>query len=229
MSKIKDIAKRIYNVTKRIQLNLTGDYHIESRVSLQHSKIDKYVSIFKDVNVVWSEIGKYTYIGSHTELPYCRIGKYCSIGSHVWLAEGLHPTEYVSTHPLMYGGMGYRMRGGVKIPHKSMFKEHNRLEEGSRLVCEIGNDVWIATGAIIAVGKKTVHIGDGAVIAAGAVVVGDVPDYAIVGGCPAKVIQYRFDEVTRERLLMSRWWDKDTDWLNGHIESYDDIKKFIEW
>ena len=177
---------------------------------------------------MWSEIGKYTYIGSHTELPYCRIGAYCSIASHVILAEGMHPTSYVSMHPLMYGGMGYRLRGGVKIPHKSAFHEHNRLEENSRIVCEIGNDVWIATGVIIAVGKDPVHIGDGAVIAAGAVVTGDIPNYAIAGGCPAKVIGYRFDESIRKKLHETRWWEKDTEWLNSHIELYDDVDRFIE-
>ena len=52
----------------------------------------------------------------------------------------------------------------------------------------IGNDVWIGARVII---LKGVHVGDGAVIAAGAVVSKDVPPYAIVGGVPAKVIKYR--------------------------------------
>lgn len=52
----------------------------------------------------------------------------------------------------------------------------------------IGDDVWIGARSII---LKGVHIGKGAVIAAGAVVTKDVPEYAIVGGVPAKVIKYR--------------------------------------
>ena len=52
----------------------------------------------------------------------------------------------------------------------------------------IGDDVWIGAGTIILAG---VHIGNGCVIAAGAVVNKDVPDYAIVGGVPAKVLKYR--------------------------------------
>ena len=52
----------------------------------------------------------------------------------------------------------------------------------------IGNDVWLCAHSIILPG---VHIGNGAIIAAGAVVTKDVPDYAIVGGNPAKIIKYR--------------------------------------
>lgn len=52
----------------------------------------------------------------------------------------------------------------------------------------IGNDVWIGMRSIIMPGVK---IGNGVVIGAGAIVTKDVPDYTIVGGCPAKVIRYR--------------------------------------
>lgn len=52
----------------------------------------------------------------------------------------------------------------------------------------IGNDVWIGMRVIIMPGVK---VGDGVVIGAGAVVTKDVPDFAIVGGVPAKVIRYR--------------------------------------
>lgn len=53
---------------------------------------------------------------------------------------------------------------------------------------KIEDDVWIGGGAIILAG---VHVGKGAIIAAGAVVNKDVPDYAIVGGIPARIIKYR--------------------------------------
>ena len=52
-----------------------------------------------------------------------------------------------------------------------------------------------------------VVIGDGAVVAAQSVVTKDVPAYGIVGGNPARLIRYRFDEETRRRLLEMAWWD----------------------
>jgi len=70
----------------------------------------------------------------------------------------------------------------------------------------IGHDVWIGLNAVIMNG---VNVGTGAVIGAGAIVTKDVPPYAIVGGVPAKVIKYRFDEETIEQLLSSRWWELD--------------------
>ena len=72
----------------------------------------------------------------------------------------------------------------------------------------IGNDVWIGYEAVIMAG---VHIGDGAIIAARAVVTKDVPPYTIVGGTPAKEIRKRFDAEGIEQLLIQKWWDWSTD------------------
>lgn len=68
----------------------------------------------------------------------------------------------------------------------------------------VGNDVWIGYNATIMSG---VTIGDGAIVAANAVVTNDVPPYAIVGGVPAKVIRFRFDEDTIAKLLSLKWWN----------------------
>ena len=78
----------------------------------------------------------------------------------------------------------------------------------------IGNDVWIGSEAVIMAG---VHIGDGAIIAARAVVTKDVPPYTIVGGTPAKEIRKRFDAEVIQQLLMLKWWDWSTDKIRNSL------------
>lgn len=74
----------------------------------------------------------------------------------------------------------------------------------------IGSDVWIGMNAVV---MRGIRVGDGAVIGAGAVVTHDVPAWAIVVGVPARVLKYRFDEQTRQRLAAIEWWTIDEDEL----------------
>ncbi len=102
-------------------------------------------------------------------------------------------------------GVNCEVVGPVRIGHHVMMgpdviilTQNHHFERLDIPMCEqgyrppeavvIGDDVWIGTRAIILPG---VTIGRGAIIGAGAVVTKDVPDYAIVGGVPAKVIRYR--------------------------------------
>lgn len=115
--------------------------------------------------------------GNKTKLT---IGNYVSISEDVtFLLDVEHYTDKVSTYPFR-----------VKILHECQFEAFSKGD------IVVDDDVWIGYGATIMSG---VHIGKGAVIASGAVVVKDVPPYAIVGGVPAKVIKYRFPEGVREK------------------------------
>ena len=70
----------------------------------------------------------------------------------------------------------------------------------------IEDDVWIAHGAIITPSVK--FIGRGSIIATGSVVTKDVDRYAVLGGVPAKVLRYRFDDKTIQFIEKSEWWKK---------------------
>lgn len=103
------------------------------------------------------------------------------------------------------------------------YSDDEKYTEFKRQI-EIGNDVWIGDSVLILDGVK---IGDGAVLAAGAVVTADVPPYAIVGGVPAKVIRYRFNEDEIEHLIKLKWWDKSEQWIKENAHLFSNVKKFI--
>lgn len=88
----------------------------------------------------------------------------------------------------------------------------------------ISNDVWIGHGAII---KAGITVGDGAIVGAGAVVVKDVPPYAVVGGVPAKVLKYRFSEYMIDDLLATQWWNASDDIIQKFAIYMNDYKRFV--
>ena len=93
----------------------------------------------------------------------------------------------------------------------------------------VDDDVWIGFRSTILSG---VHIGQGAVIAAGSVVTKDVPPYAIVGGVPAKVIKYRFPSNIINELLKIDYKKMTEDMIKEHInELYNELESIeqLEW
>ena len=127
------------------------------------------------------------------------IGKFCSIacGTRFLFNYANHTLKSLSTYtfPLFY-------------EEWELEKSNITTAWDNKGDIVIGNDVWIGYEAVIMAG---VHIGDGAIIAARAVVTKDVSPYTIVGGTPAKEIRKRFDAEVIQQLLMLKWWDWSTD------------------
>lgn len=130
------------------------------------------------------------------------IGKFCSIahGATFIMNGGNHRTDWFTNYPFPIFGHGWEGAMPEAWPHKGDTR--------------IGNDVWIGHGAAFMPG---VHVGDGAIVASKAVVTKDVPPYSVVGGNPARVIRYRFDEATVDALLEVRWWDWDIERITRNL------------
>jgi acetyltransferase-like isoleucine patch superfamily enzyme len=91
----------------------------------------------------------------------------------------------------------------------------------------IGNDVYIGAYAFINASKVT-KIGDGAIIGSGAVVLEDVPPYAVVVGVPAKVKRYRYDTEMIETLLRVKWWEWSIEEINANADALMSPEIFLE-
>ena len=123
------------------------------------------------------------------------IGKFCSIacGAKFLFNSANHTLRSLSTYifPVLFEEWGLDV---ARIPEA--------WDNRGDIV--IGNDVWIGYEAVVLAG---VTIGDGAIVAARAVVTKDVPPYTIVGGVPARPIRRRFSDSEIDQLLELKWWD----------------------
>lgn len=174
--------RRLRNLCSKLLYRMEGPPMVSAthRAILQH---------YLDV-----EVGLHSYgdILGFGRLPRgTRVGAWCSVGQELIVRRRDHPAERLTQHPYFYN-------------HKLGFLEKDSIQSDTDNPLTIGNDVWIGDRVTILSGCKS--IGNGAIVAAGAVVTKDVPPYTIVGGVPAKPLKMRFDEATIAHLEASKWW-----------------------
>lgn len=157
-------------------------------------------------------VGMYSYGGCFTPTfntgGKIDIGRYCSFGANIHYFGADHPIDHAVMSAYFYNKTfsGYNVKD---VPRNSL---------------QIGNDVWMGYGVIIV--SSCHYIGNGAVIAAGAVVTKDIPAYAVIGGVPARVIKYRFSSEVIDKLENSRWWERKPQDL---MKFYNLIEKPGKW
>ena len=209
--KLKNKKKKL---AKKLRCLFHDGSYFDSKTIFEGSNL-----LAKDASLIGSYIGRASYLGTQSKLLNVYIGRYSSIGPEVINVCGTHPTRtYVSTHPCFFSLL---KQCGFSYAEQQLFEEYKYADSEEKYINIIGNDVWIGQRAMLMQG---VTIGDGAIVAAGAVVTKDVPAYAIIAGIPATIIGWRFDESDINFLLGLEWWNNDEEWIEKHARFFCDVK-----
>jgi acetyltransferase-like isoleucine patch superfamily enzyme len=215
------------NYLKRVFKVLLYKYRFKGKISADLSVNIGGGSIFEGNNKLHynstfqGKLGYGSYIGPSSKI-YGKVGRFTSIAPNVVVNNGFHPFKepFVSTSPVFFSK---RKQTKVSFADRQLFTEVLYADKDNKYPVIIGNDCWIGQNVFLAGG---VTIGDGALVMAGAVVVKDVPSYAIAGGVPAKIIDYRYNKETIQFLQSVKWWDRDIDWLKTNAKLMTDLEKF---
>jgi phosphonate metabolism protein (transferase hexapeptide repeat family) len=185
--------QQLLQLRKRQPLGL--EPRIDPTARVRNCELGIYTSVGPHTSMNASRFGDYSYVVQDCSIVWADIGKFCSIAADTRINPGNHPMWRAALHHFTYRSKSY----GFSVEDDSEFFEWRASHR-----VKLGNDVWIGHASIILPG---VTIGTGAGIGAGAVVSKDVPPFAIVGGVPAKLIRFRFDEKVQDKLMNLAWWD----------------------
>ena len=195
---------------------------IRKRLAFEpYLSIRNHVELHADVNIgAFSLINKHTIV---TPLVKC-IGRFCSIGPNVYIGASNHDLRQTTSRGLTY------MAGALQINLGSdLIAEVKDMHEGINKDTVLEHDVWIGGHSVILNG---VRVGTGAVIAANSVVTKDVEPYCVVGGVPAKVLKYRFDKDTIDKLIRIDFYNKPLDEIIDFVKKNPralvDVNEFLE-
>lgn len=168
---------------------------IHKDCEINNSSFGAYTEIGQGSRVSNSTLNDYSYCDRFADIANAKIGKFSNIASFSRIGPTDHPKELASLHHFHYRSSYYF----DNVEDDSEFFAYR----ASRIVT-LGHDTWVGHGAII---RPEVKVGDGAIVAAGAVVTKDVSDYMIVAGIPATPLRARFPNNVASRLINLAWWD----------------------
>lgn len=169
---------------------------------IEDSELCAHADVQRNAIMYYMHLGEYSYVGRNFTGWHAIIGKFCSISLNVSIGGANHDYHRITQHAFLYAKQ-FGLLCGEPL--------YDRFTDD----CIIGNDVWIGCNAVI---NRGLTIGDGAVIAAGAIVTKSVEPYTIVAGVPAKVIGRRCSEVLSKRLAKACWWNLPPSVIKNHIQ-----------
>lgn len=207
---------------KKNRLAKKQKVYISEDVDFLNTSFQGNNKVFMGVDIHGALLGYGTYVGMRCYLPNVKIGKFSSIAPDVQVITGNHPVDkYISTHPAFYstlaGGNFTYVKQNYYYPFCYVGRDH-------KFVAVIGNDVWIGKNVLIMEG---VTIGDGAIVGAGALVLKDIPPYCVYAGVPAHFIKKRFTDAEIEKLMLIKWWNKSTNWIERNSPLFREKNAFF--
>ncbi len=214
-------SSRIYSNVRIIRSSIGEVTSIGDFTTVRDSYIGHHCQIQRYCDLLRVKIGNNTIVERNAVLHDVTIGSFCELSWYVGMGGDNHNYKLPSIHHWYWQTyFGYETNEN-SIGKKNFFDKLNSEE------CTIGNDVWVGSGVTV---NRKVHVGNGAILASGCVVTKDVPDYAIVGGAPARIIKYRFGGETMRRLQKIEWWNWADDVLreNRHLFDVEVCEKTLQ-
>jgi phosphonate metabolism protein (transferase hexapeptide repeat family) len=181
---------------------------VHAGCQIAESTIGRFTEIGQGTRLNNVDFGDYAYTDRFCDIANARIGKFANIASLVRIGATDHPLELASLHHFMYRTSYY---------WHDLADDAAVFERRAARRTVIGHDTWIGHAAMI---KPDVTVGDGAVVAAGAIVTRDVAPYTIVAGNPARLLRNRQPPAIAERLIALAWWDWPHDRLRDALEDF---------
>lgn len=162
-----------------------------------------------------THVGAFTEFGKIVEIQSADVGRYGEIGPGSILGAISHPTTWLSASAFQYRASTWGWHPSADAVETVDPEADGRTSfRGTRgeEPAVIGNDVHLGANVVV---LKGVRIGDGCVVAAGAVVTKDLPPYSIAAGLPARVLRRRLPDDVVEELLRLQWWRFSPNQLSG--------------
>lgn len=181
---------------------------IHDDCSITESRFGAYTEIGKGSRVAYATFSDYSYCDRYCDIANTEIGKFANIASFVRIGATDHPLHTAACHHFLYRSAEYWEDAETDAD----FFARRRARRA-----KIGHDTWIGHAAMI---KPEVTLGDGAVVAAGAVVTKDVAPYTIVAGTPARVLRERQPPEIAARLIALAWWDWSHEALRAALDDF---------